>query len=492
MADQDAQFKLMIGDMIEADRGDQRGDIEEAELNLTELDYKTVDILVTILRENRLSEPQEFQVLGERLYAVLFRKSDGTENPIGVALRDAINERPDVLRLELQFKGKRGREIEHWPWEYLYRPGDDYLAGRPNIVLNRRLRLLENPRPFSVDDVPVQILFIAVSPKEVAPGPLDLPSAPRHALGQVQWRNVWDELELLARDSRGEIEVMGYIADGHEIEVKGGLSLRTGAPASRKAPEPSHLDRTAFVTLLNHWQPHVVHFVGHGECPEGLGQLAFVDERGAPQWVDQNALARLMEPLRDLRLVFLQACESALKVRSDPYLAVSGVATALATKGIPAVVGMNYRVQNAVANLFAKEMYLALGARECLDVAVQRGRLAVQDDFQEWAQQRGFALPVLYTRERAPLLKGTAPLAGGTTVVPPDQVRPPEQQPSYPCQRCEKAMPESALFCGRCGQGFTCKGCGERVPESFCLKCGLPFIPDARDGFDDAAPRAAA
>ncbi len=59
-------------------------DFEHPSLNLTELQQQTIEVLTNMLRQNRLTDPKEFQALGYNLYSVLF------DNKIGKELTDFL------------------------------------------------------------------------------------------------------------------------------------------------------------------------------------------------------------------------------------------------------------------------------------------------------------------------------------------------------------------------------------------------------------------
>jgi hypothetical protein len=198
-------------------------------------------------------------------------------------------------------------------------------------------------------------------------------------------------------------------------------------------------------------KPEVVHFIGHGRRSGGHGQLAFVGEDGLAQWVDEDEFRDTV--CHDgLRLVFLQACESALP---DPHAPMSGLAISLARRGVPAVVAMQAKVKNDIADEFATQFYEALAVPSPVDVAVKVGRDQVRQQLKKSANGErftAFGIPVLFLRSYENLIQvntaGSRPLPAG---------RPAEDEAKRP------------KFCGECGAGLG--------PQSnFCSQCGKAVV----------------
>jgi CHAT domain len=92
-----------------------------------------------------------------------------------------------------------------------------------------------------------------------------------------------------------------------------------------------------------------------------------------------------------VKLVFLQACESAMPTQDlyAPYQALSNVARCLASVSIPAVVAMQSKVELVTANTFAKAFYESLVQMMPVYQAVQVGRKTIPD-------VGAFGIPVCY------------------------------------------------------------------------------------------------
>jgi hypothetical protein len=172
----------------------------------------------------------------------------------------------------------------------------------------------------------------------------------------------------------------------------------------------------------------------------------------------------------------LQACETAQLPHS--YQAISGVAQQLAYMNIPAVVAMQYEIENQIANTFARAFYDALANSKFIDEAVQVGRQMVASVERTTSNVTyAFALPVLYLRQTggllapapsisAPSLSASAPVLGGI------------QPSALMCPYCQTATRNSAAkICGKCGAELHCPKCDAGVPDklNFCEGCGYSF-----------------
>ncbi len=130
---------------------------------------------------------------------------------------------------------------------------------------------------------------------------------------------------------------------------------------------------------LREFRPHVIHFIGHGKFEDEQGWLALEDEKDheVADWITDDTFASNLTQgeFPRPRLVFLDACEGAY---SSSYEAFRGTALKLVRSYIPAVVAMQYKVENEVANLFADAFYRSLSQGNPVDEAVQAGRLKLK------------------------------------------------------------------------------------------------------------------
>jgi hypothetical protein len=149
----------------------------------------------------------------------------------------------------------------------------------------------------------------------------------------------------------------------------------------------------------------IFHFGGHGEFLKQLGPGGEdIMGEGGIILVDRENQAvplpgdRLMEILRGkgVRLVVLGACETA---RRDTFHVWSSVAASLLRGGIPAVLAMQFSIQDDLAAAFMADFYEALVAGKQIDEALALGRAAIRAEALNGRRDiRDWGVPVLYLR----------------------------------------------------------------------------------------------
>ncbi len=312
------------------------------------------------LSKGKLNLP-EMIGLGENLAALLFpprarsfleRSRERLEDDEGLRIR---------LRLDTY-------ALTDLPWEYVYLPGPDTPADQKGaegfLVLDRRVSLVRyevmGQAPGSLDpvgDAPLRLVMLMANPDDPAYHELKL---------DVEWKHVEEALEPV--------------------------------PNIRAEPHPDATLQTLEDALTR--EVHVFHFAGHGRfegslgaafgSQEGKGFIVLLDEERKAFRFAAEKLAQNLRG-RGVRLAVLGACEAA---RRDQVNAWTGVAPALMRAGIPAVVGMQFKIQDANAIAFSRRFYRALAAGQPIDAAVTDGRLAIYNRGGE--DERDWGVPVLY------------------------------------------------------------------------------------------------
>ena len=323
--------------------------------------------------------------LGIQLYTFLFR------GQIDHLLRTELEKKHvGLVRIEIKFETLRALtspigKAETWPWEFTRLPDEaesrhagQFLAIITDLALTRKVNL---PQQASTRIGPGVRVLLAVS------SPTELP--------QIDGRFVSEKIKT----TFGSESVVALIGNQRPL-----------APSSSWTPKATY---KAFRDVVAHEKPHIIHLIAHGRRTAGGGEIAFMDLDGSPDWISGAALAQDLEghiKKHDLTLVFLQICDSALP---DPFVGLSSAAYELARKGAPAVIGMQAKIQQGVADTFAQEFYQCLVDQLPIDVAVMRGRLSIERSVGRGA----FALPVVYLasyeisfrKKRAP---GSKPTGG--------------------------------------------------------------------------------
>lgn len=268
------------------------------------------------------------------------------------------------------------------PWELLYREDtEDFLAlSRQTPVL----RSLDIPRPLARPPLSPPLRILIVLSQD--------PQGDALQLGQ--------ELAQLG-------VVLGQ-KPGIEVEVL-------------DDPDSSTLRRT-----LSRAPFHVLHYMGHGgfDPRSGDGALLFPGSHGTRVEISGRHLATKLKDLDSLRLVVLNACDTARSSADAGHSPFAGVAAALVLGGIPAVVAMQSPIADPHAIAFSVAFYEQLANGRPLEESVAEGRQAIHSSDPEGAC---WAVPVLFMRTPSQNLfahpEDPAPPAKGEERPPVSRVR---------------------------------------------------------------------
>lgn len=440
------RWSVRVPDAVGSD-----GSVDMVPVGSRDLRRTTIDFLQGLLSEYReVGAPDAGRIedvlglIGEHLFELAFR--DTSREQLERQLQALEDRTSELLRIELEFVGAEREWLSSLPWEYIRTPFDFrapgvFLALLPTeIVLNRVLtpgqgaRKLQAPQPWKV-------LVVCCSPRDSG---------------------------LVAVSSEYVRTVVSSLAGAFEL-VGNELARSEGDP--HIVPDVQWVTETRVGQAISKWQPHIIHFIGHGRQTGGKGELAFEGIDGREHWLAEDSVALLAAQSSDLKLVFLQACESALPA---PHLAVSGVARRVAAMNIPAVVAMQDKVQPQVANIFAEGFYQALSQNLSVDRAVKAGRDQVKQT-PDAAQRTAFGLPVLYLQAYGGMrLEMSSSPRGGVTVVPRTRRTP----TTFRCQSCGQRLHADAGYCTNCGLSFTCASCKKRLQDPlgrYCNHCRHPI-----------------
>lgn len=275
------------------------------------------------------------------------------------------------IRLRLDTYG-----LAELPWEYVYLTSPDMPDKRKGpegfLALNRRISLsryeIQEQPMISLDPgvAPIRMVALLASPDDPTYPPLDL-AAERRSIAQ-------------ALKDLPDIGLQFYPAD---------LADHLGATTTSL--------EEALVSPA-----HIFHFSGHGEFKgdmgerygslEGAGSVILVGDDGHAQPFSAQKLALTLSG-RSVRLAVLTACEVGQRDAASVW---AGVVTALTHAGVPAVVGMQFRIRDNNAIAFSTAFYRALAAGQPIDAAVTDGRLAIFNRGDD--NERDWGVPVLYLR----------------------------------------------------------------------------------------------
>jgi len=422
-------------------------------------DYETINVMVNILRDNRLKGDEEYELLGSYLYNALL------DNNIGEKLHEwRIDKEVEYVKIELNFIGNNNK-YANWPWEYMYCKAGKYADNAGYFVAAHRKIIITRPvnKELQETSEPLRILL-------VAPGPS---SAINDATGKVKktfglsllsYQKQFETIEEIVSPKNKIIHLTRLVAD--EVENELGEKVYV-------------LTKDDFGKKVESIQPHVIHFYGHGKISENKGMLAFTDEWGRHDWVDEETFANKVQLSNNIRFVFLQACESAALA---PHKAISGVARQLVSCGVPAVVAMQCQINQDSALNFTKNFYEDLASSGIIDAAVQNGRMSISEarkkseDSDVEERDFAFGIPVLYIKDRNPLFKTDA-------IISTDESKESDQHEKFTCYICDALLPLKTKHCiNNCGffvdrpnPSCTNKDCPRKILSWFkaCPSCGM-------------------
>lgn len=142
----------------------------------------------------------------------------------------------------------------------------------------------------------------------------------------------------------------------------------------------------------------IVHFIGHGEYDDGAdtGYLIFENQAGMTQKVSARSMKEILGG-RNIRLVFLNACETGRNRGGARTDFNRGVAQALVASGIHSVVANQYLVLDVAAVGFAQHFYWGLARGETIGSAAREARIAV--NYSIAGENIDWAVPVVYARD---------------------------------------------------------------------------------------------
>ncbi len=287
--------------------------------------------------------------VGADLYRAVFSDSIGDSFLQSLA---SVENRSDVrLRLRLHFDPSTAgsAQLARLPWELLHREETgDFLSRDVMTPVLRQWSFPRRTAPPPLEDR-LRVLVVLANP----------PRTPRLDLEAERERiqEIWEQ--------SGAIEV--------EVLTR---------PTVKKLQEK-----------LRSKPFQVLHFMGHGDFePLATDGVLYFEPGKDRDLVTGHKLAETVKGSRSLRLVFLNACDTArFSVSEDRPL--TGLAAALLRAGIPAVIAMQFPITDRAAKVFSESFYSGLAAGELLETAVTEGRRSM---FLENPETYEWAVPVLY------------------------------------------------------------------------------------------------
>jgi hypothetical protein len=250
-------------------------------------------------------------------------------------------------------------ELHPLPWEMLRddQVGSDMLSAQTHTPFSRYLRI-ELPWDGPVKERPIRALVVISDPADL--------------------KTRYD-LTLVDVDKEREALEAAFVAVGQDQLQADFL------------PTPVTMEELGEKLLQADY--HVLHFVGHGAFSTRRAQAALYlqDQQGYAQRVLDDELAGLVKRQgKQLRLISLVACQSAVRSKNDAFL---GLGPKLVTAGAPAVVAMQDVVTIETARKFSATFYKRLVEHGQVDLATNEARSALLT-----VRRADAAVPVLFMR----------------------------------------------------------------------------------------------
>jgi WD40 repeat protein len=332
--------------LASAPRGDTAGEFrlpfDERDLKIFVLEVGTAWSGVRSLNSPQMETARDF---GTTLFEELFRGD--VRDVYHTASAEADSEGKG-LRITLHLS--QVPELMHLPWEYLCEDGR-FLSVSERTPIVRYLDLKKAHKPLAVE-LPLRIMAMVSSPTGVVE--LDVEEEKRRLESALDALRARDQVEIVWLEN-------ATLSAVHQA-----------------------LEREAF---------HVLHYIGHGQFDERLGDgaLVFEDRTGRPALVTGMKLGQILQDERTLQLAVLNACEGARTDREDPF---AGVAASLVRNEVPSVIAMQWKITDDAAIVFAEGFYSALARGAPVDAALASARKAI------WAESNDveWGTPVLFMR----------------------------------------------------------------------------------------------
>jgi tetratricopeptide (TPR) repeat protein len=291
--------------------------------NLTEYEIDRLDFD----RKNPQARIERLRAFGLNLYRRVFSES------IEEVWRQR-RERDDFLTLCVRID-ESARGLEALPWETLH-AGEEFLAAGVKTSISRLPLDIQPQEALAPVSPPIRMLAFAASP-------LDLPDGSR--------LNIEREQEILLEainTPAGE----GWLQVDFEDEAK--LEILESA-----------LDTNY----------HILHFTGHGISPYNGGGLLLEDADGRMRPVGVNEFIQSLDKGREaLRLAVISGCQTARTLHTGGF---RDLARALARRGVPAVLAMQFSISDHGGLKLAETLYPKLIDGRPIEVALSAARHAM-------------------------------------------------------------------------------------------------------------------
>jgi CHASE2 domain-containing sensor protein len=298
-------------------------------------------------------DPQNLIAVGKRLYGCAFTSAKGEVEWHFAQCRGAYGSGDKGVRVRLRVEDPK---VATLPWEFLY---SEHLRSFLGVsVQTPVVRYLELPRPIGSLETSLPVRMLVVIP-QVA----DLDTA---------------------AERRQLVETLAQLSDTVSLTILEG-----------------HVTRQDIADALAANSFHVLHFIGHGDF-DGDAAVLLVNGAGEEEdFIDHATFAGMLRNQLTMKLVVLNSCRGAQLSSTKPLV---GMAAALVKEGVPAVIAMQYEIEDREAITFARIFYRALFTgdnRGRIEIALSQARNALAT---EYPKTRALGIPVLFTHAREGVL----------------------------------------------------------------------------------------
>jgi tetratricopeptide (TPR) repeat protein len=308
----------------------------------------TLSALVRAASSGEQLERELHVEFGQRIYKLLF---GGALGKYWKERRNSAGRNP--LALALRIDAKSARFLQRIPWEYMH-DGKDFLATNWRTPVYRLPANIE-PIDFEPLKEPLRMLV-------VIPVPLGL----------------------------NENEVLHFSKEEDLILAATAQARKTGRLRLEFTPNGA---METLEQYLREYSPHLLHFVGHGvfvdSADSGLLLMETQDGHRREVW-NKDFTEVLVKNGRELRGMFLSACQSAVAPRAEGF---GDLAPHLLEEGIPAVIAMQHSVLNISAMAFGSTFYKGIAEGKLIEDAFTDARQALNTSS---PNNFDFATPVLF------------------------------------------------------------------------------------------------
>ncbi|HEX2913605.1 MAG TPA: CHAT domain-containing protein [Chloroflexia bacterium] len=315
----------------------------------------------------------ELQAMGNYLFHFLF----GPDNSHNALYKTWLNsfqqgQQADGLRTVLHLESDK---LAGLPWELISTDNGVFLAA------------MERDKPHTLARARWQA-------DDFSPGPVDLPDITTHEPLRVLLavcNNREDDERIMGPEEALRVDEALYLLLPWKVDL-------------RVLVRPSFKETQDW---LSEWQPHIFHYVGHGDFDGVNSYLKFYEPSQTDSiQIGPQTLANLFGN-HPPRLVVLNACRSGqvgpgdnTAVQASSAQGTLNLSKVLIEGGVLAVIAMQADIEGQGASFLMDQFYRHLASGEVIDVALTSARRAFLKQVGLSTNKWDWALPALYFSEK--------------------------------------------------------------------------------------------